>query len=289
MVEVIDYVSSVFPNVKQILLHCNSQKEKSGADIEIWCGDIQEGDKFGLAPTATTTALLCMLDVLAVELSHRIGFGALDFFKFHPGGSLGASFTKVGFIYKTTNLINGKFYVGQCSNDPRGKYLGSGKILLEAIEKYGKENFRREILQFAEQDDLNDLERIWIKKLRAQELGYNILPGGSGGWRASNAKPNGMLGKKHSPETKTKMSEKKKAYLQDIGTHPRTGQKHSDDTKRRLSELRKNVQPSNVRRLIGPDGTTYRNITEAKEKTNLGFRIIEKLLKDPGSGWKVQT
>lgn len=174
MLDVIYYVSNVFPKVKQILLHCNSKKERSVADFELWCGDVQEGDKFGLAPTATTTTLLCILDVIAVELSHRLGFGALDFFKYHPGGSLGASFTKVGFIYKTTNLINGKFYVGQCTNDPLEMYLGSGLILKQAIEKYGKHNFRREILQYAEQEDLDDLEKIWIKKLKAQELGYNI-------------------------------------------------------------------------------------------------------------------
>jgi arabinose-5-phosphate isomerase len=187
MLEVITYVSSIFPNVKQILIHCNSKKDPSSADFELWCGDVQEGDKFGLAPTATTTTLLCLLDTIAVELSHRLQFGPLDFFKYHPGGSLGASFTKVGFIYKTTNLVNGKFYVGQCSNDPREKYLGSGLLLNQAIEKYGRANFRREILQYAEQADLDDLERIWIKRLNAQVLGYNIQDGGKGGERVTPA------------------------------------------------------------------------------------------------------
>jgi hypothetical protein len=47
-------------------------------------------------------------------------------------------------IYKTTNLINGKMYVGQDShNNPL--YLGSGKVLGLAIEKYGIENFKKEI------------------------------------------------------------------------------------------------------------------------------------------------
>ena len=48
-------------------------------------------------------------------------------------------------IYKTTNLINGKIYIGQDSkNNP--KYLGSGVIFLKAIKKYGKENFVKETL-----------------------------------------------------------------------------------------------------------------------------------------------
>lgn len=288
MLEAIHYLSNIRPTVKQALIHCNSKRQHSEVDFDIWCGDVIEGDEHGLAPTTSTTSILCVMDALTTEVSSRLGFEALDFFKYHPGGSLGKSFSKVGFIYKTTNIINGKFYVGQCSNDPRKKYLGSGKILLQAIEKYGRENFRREILQYAAQEDLNFLEQIWIEKLRAQELGYNILPGGNGGWQAANAKPNGMLGKKHSPDAKRKMSEQKKAYLQTANGHPRTGQKHTAETKQRLSELRKNVQPSNVRKLIGPDGTTYKNITEAKEKTNLGFRRIEKFLKDPSSGWKIQ-
>ena len=44
-------------------------------------------------------------------------------------------------IYKTTNLITGKIYVGQDSRD-NPQYLGSGIILSYAIKKYGKENFK---------------------------------------------------------------------------------------------------------------------------------------------------
>ena len=61
-------------------------------------------------------------------------------------------------IYKTTNLINGKIYVGSdISNIP--SYLGSGKILKCAIKKYGKDNFQKEILDicsFSMKEDLNN-------------------------------------------------------------------------------------------------------------------------------------
>jgi len=50
-------------------------------------------------------------------------------------------------IYKTTNLINGKIYVGQHKTDIKEDgYLGSGKLLRLAILKYGINNFIREIL-----------------------------------------------------------------------------------------------------------------------------------------------
>jgi hypothetical protein len=43
-------------------------------------------------------------------------------------------------IYKTTNIINGKYYVGKDINNSES-YLGSGVLLKRAIKKYGKENF----------------------------------------------------------------------------------------------------------------------------------------------------
>jgi D-arabinose 5-phosphate isomerase GutQ len=174
MVEAINYISNIRPHVVQILIHCNSNKPKSEANYELWCGDVQEGDKYSLAPTSTTTTLLCLLDTIAVELSHRAGFTSLDFFKYHPGGSLGASFTKVGFIYKTTNLVNGKFFVGKSTCDPREKFFGNNSFLINDIKQYGEENFRREILEYASQEELDNLERIWIDLLKADTvLGYN--------------------------------------------------------------------------------------------------------------------
>ena len=59
-----------------------------------------------------------------------------------------------GYIYKTTNLLNGKIYVGKHKWSKEGcldeNYLGSGTYLTRAIDKYGKENFICEILDTAD-------------------------------------------------------------------------------------------------------------------------------------------
>ena len=84
-------------------------------------------------------------------------------------------------IYKTTNLINGKIYVGKdCNNNP--KYLGSGNILKNAIDKYGRKNFKKEILELCDANNWCDREKYWIEKLssRDHKIGYNISEGGEG-------------------------------------------------------------------------------------------------------------
>jgi hypothetical protein len=84
-------------------------------------------------------------------------------------------------IYKTTNLTNGKFYVGK---DERNKpdYLGSGINLQRAIKKYGKENFIKETVEVCStREELIERERYWIKETKSQEIGYNIADGGWGG------------------------------------------------------------------------------------------------------------
>ena len=70
-----------------------------------------------------------------------------------------------GFIYITTNHINGKKYIGQRKyGKDIGTYLGSGILLNKAIIKYGRENFSKEIIDSANTlEELNELEIYYIK------------------------------------------------------------------------------------------------------------------------------
>ena len=92
-----------------------------------------------------------------------------------------------GFVYLTTNKINGKRYIGQRYYDTKEQwklYLGSGKILKDAIKKYGRNNFTVEILENCKTKEiLNNSEKYWIKKYNAisNDSFYNIAMGGDGG------------------------------------------------------------------------------------------------------------
>lgn len=90
MMVAIEHISKIRPDVIQILVHCKADKPLNPlCDLELFIGAVAEGDEFGLAPTTSTTALLCILDCISVQVSHNIGFHRLDFLKFHPDGKLG--------------------------------------------------------------------------------------------------------------------------------------------------------------------------------------------------------
>ena len=67
-------------------------------------------------------------------------------------------------IYKITNLIDGKMYIGKhITSDIDDGYMGSGKRIKRAIKKYGEENFRKEWLMFCEdEEELNYMERVYV-------------------------------------------------------------------------------------------------------------------------------
>lgn len=86
-------------------------------------------------------------------------------------------------IYKTTNSVNGKFYIGMHStNDLNDGYIGSGVILWKAVEKYGISNFKTEVLEYcSSRIDLCECEIKWINELDAvnSEMSYNLRAGGN--------------------------------------------------------------------------------------------------------------
>lgn len=86
-------------------------------------------------------------------------------------------------IYKTVNNVNGKWYIGKdMSNNP--KYFGSGKLISQAINKYGKDNFEKIILEIClTREELATREKFWIRETNATSdpLSYNLAAGGEGG------------------------------------------------------------------------------------------------------------
>jgi group I intron endonuclease len=120
-------------------------------------------------------------------------------------------------VYKTTNLINGKIYIGQDSNaDP--KYFGSGNLLKKAFKKYGIESFKKEILEeCTSKKDLNDKEKYWINFFNStnKKIGYNISEGGTGGkltiveWKKGKTYEE-AYGEEKAKEIKNRLSEKRK-------------------------------------------------------------------------------
>ena len=87
------------------------------------------------------------------------------------------------FVYITENTINGKKYIGMCTREDTG-YLGSGALLKNAIEKYGKHNFKRTIIQTCDTfEELCDAEKYWIDYYDAvnSDRYYNLIEGGLGG------------------------------------------------------------------------------------------------------------
>lgn len=141
-------------------------------------------------------------------------------------------------VYKTTNLINGRIYVGvhNCSND---KYLGSGTALSLAIEKYGKDNFKRETLfEFMTLEEaLTKEAEIVNEDFVNDSTTYNLTVGG--GMPPVMYGNTYKLGVKESEETKARKkeafakSDKHAAHLKNVGLETR--KKRSEIAKTRMA------------------------------------------------------
>lgn len=137
---------------------------------------------------------------------------------------------KYNYLYKTTNIINNKFYIGIHSTDNLNDgYIGCGiksrayarasnkyglkSAFHDAVIKYGYENFKKEILYFTEsKEDILELEELIVDREFIQNNNnYNISTGGSGGSRAfkfSLEKENTIFEDYMSGCTKKEISEK---------------------------------------------------------------------------------
>ena len=181
-------------------------------------------------------------------------------------------------VYKTTNLLNGKFYVGkQASNSEY--YLGSGKALKSAIEKYGRNNFKKEILEVCSSlEELSNREIYWIKELNAVERGYNIAEGGTGGRtfgggvKKGNIPWNkGLKGKQIAWNKGTKgVMKANKTTFKPGKEHPQYGKKQSQET------INKRLENSPQKKAVldNTTGIVYSSIGETAKATGLSRGTI---------------
>lgn len=140
--------------------------------------------------------------------------------------------SKYGYIYITINSLDGKSYVGQSRGKFKPKYLGSGKIIISAIKKHGRDNFSVEAVEWCESmEELNQAEKDYIAMMKFMGASlYNLHEGGIG---ARDKTLDGIerirlfaTGRKPSQETRIKMSLSKKG---------KPGRAISDNEKAKIS------------------------------------------------------
>lgn len=177
-------------------------------------------------------------------------------------------------IYLITNLLNYKKYVGITKFSLEERFLQhtkKGFLLTEAIQKYGKQKFLIELIEEVESAErAYELEIFYIKEYNTKAPnGYNLTDGGDGifGWQPTNEyrqecservkqlhknQKIGMYGKKHTKESREKMSESLKGNQNCLGrvlseeTKSKISSSHkgkilSNETKKKISENHHNV------------------------------------------------
>lgn len=171
-------------------------------------------------------------------------------------------------IYRITNKVTGKTYVGQHKYKKLDdNYMGSGVLLAKAKKKYGIENFTKTILEFniSTVELANDFEQMYILFERAKgKAEYNIARGGGG-----------VVGVERSEEWKRKISEARKGHITSEEQKRKIsealkGHTTSEETRKKLSEVRKGKKHGPLseehRRKISEAHKGLHHSEEAKQK-----------------------
>lgn len=141
-----------------------------------------------------------------------------------------------GYIYKITNKVNGKIYIGQKKSEVFVEsYWGSGIYISSSIKKYGIENFYCEIIEWCDSRDmLNEREIYWIAKFKSNDpkVGYNLTNGGDG-----------TSGYHWSDEARRKLSESRKGP-----NNPLYGKHLSEEHRKKIGIASRNISDENRRK-----------------------------------------
>lgn len=182
------------------------------------------------------------------------------------------------FFYRTVNIVSSKFYFG-IHKTSKGlnsdysfvdKYVGSGLLLQRAIKKEGIENFKTEALfMFSDKNKAYSFEEIIVSNYFINRKDcYNIALGGNGGKLLEEGS---FFGKSHSKESKDKMSESRRIYLEE-------GNAYTKEIREKISKATKgkskNVGASNrsARKVIyKPTGKIFDTLMEAAEFLGINY------------------
>jgi len=157
-------------------------------------------------------------------------------------------------IYKATNKVNGKSYIGQTVkglSDRIAAHIRDSKFLFgKVLRKYGIQSFEISVIDSAEtKEALNEKEKYWIQFYDSKAPnGYNLTDGGEGnlGWNPSE-EVRQKMSDAHTPERKQALSEKimgdnnpmKDRKIARKVADKNLGRAHSDSTKQKMSAVRK--------------------------------------------------
>ena len=190
-------------------------------------------------------------------------------------------------VYKTTNTLNGKYYIGKHSCQSRCTtpctYLGSGTLFKRALKKHGKKHFQRETLAtFKTAIEAYEYEKGVINI--EDPMNYNICGGGIGAGTGTSHPQYGMT---HSDETKLQMSisssgENNHNYGKTLGKKYRAkiaetlkGTPCKEDVKSKISEaLKGKHRPPAVK--VAIDGIHYPSMKSAARAIGVSPRTIKK-------------
>jgi hypothetical protein len=188
-------------------------------------------------------------------------------------------------VYLTTNLVNNKIYVGKHSTwKLEDGYLGSGISLQNAINKYGKHNFKRNILYYclSEQEAFDIESNIVCSEFVKRKTTYNQISGGAGGDKIHCSRS--PITKQHKDNISLGLKEfyanpSKSKNARNIISKARTGIKLKEQTKNKISKSLQGTQrAAKIWILQSPNDTIFHTtcLKEFCKTHNLNWKALSR-------------